>query len=199
MTTLFTINNKEIKDINTTILHTSDFNYLKDIQEYLNNNCAVITKENIAYLDCSPAILSIFNSEYLISKKDYTLIDKIKINILNNLNDNKKIYVFFNVLTYLDTNFKTILINYLKEKNKVIINYSTDIEETLLLDYLIVLQNNTIIMEGNYKEILKEEKILKKLGFNLPFILELSLGLKYYNLTNDLYYDNESLVNYLWK
>ena len=54
-------------------------------------------------------------------------------------------------------------------------------------------------MEGNYKEILKEEKILKKLGFNLPFILELSLGLKYYNLTNDLYYDNESLVNYLWK
>ena len=54
-------------------------------------------------------------------------------------------------------------------------------------------------MEGNTKDILKEEKIIKKLGFNMPFIIELSNGLKYYNIVDKLYYDNESLVNDLWK
>ena len=53
-------------------------------------------------------------------------------------------------------------------------------------------------MEGYKEDILKEEKILKKLGFNLPFIVELSNGLKYYGLVNKLYYDNESLVSDLW-
>ena len=88
---------------------------------------------------------------------------------------------------------------YLKENNKQIINYTTDIEETLLLEYLMVIQNNNIIMEGLKEDILKEEKILQKLGFNLPFIVELSLGLKYYNLVDNLYFNNESLVNSLWK
>ena len=37
-------------------------------------------------------------------------------------------------------------------------------------------------MEGNTKDILKEEKIIKKLGFSMPFIIELSNGLKYYNI-----------------
>ena len=199
MPKLLTINQKEIPTINTTILYTSNFNYIKDAQEYIVNDCTVITKDTLKDLTLSPTLFKKFNCEYLINKEDLTLIDKIKINILNSLESSNKIYVFFNVLTYLDYEFKTNIINYLKENNKQIINYTTDIEETLLLEYLMVIQNNNIIMEGLKEDILKEEKILQKLGFNLPFIVELSLGLKYYNLIDNLYFNNESLVNSLWK
>ncbi len=199
MPKLLTINQKEIPTINTTILYTSNFNYIKDAQEYIVNDCTVITKDTLKDLTLSPTLFKKFNCEYLINKEDLTLIDKIKINILNSLESSNKIYVFFNVLTYLDYEFKTNIINYLKENNKQIINYTTDIEETLLLEYLMVIQNNNIIMEGLKEDILKEEKILQKLGFNLPFIVELSLGLKYYNLVDNLYFNNESLVNSLWK
>ncbi len=199
MPKLFTINNKDIPEVNTMILYTSDFNYTLDAQEYILNNCIVLTKDTLENITLSPHILKDFNCEYLINKQDLTLIDKIKINIINSLTNSNKVYVFFNVLTYLDNEFKTNIIAYLKEHHKQIINYTTDIEETLLLDYLIVLQNNNIIMEGPKEEILKEEKNLKKLGFNLPFIVELSIGLKYYNLIDKIYFTNESLVAELWK
>jgi len=54
-------------------------------------------------------------------------------------------------------------------------------------------------MEGKKELVLQEEKILKKLGFNLPFIVELSNGLKYYGVIDKVYFNNEELVNVLWK
>ena len=54
-------------------------------------------------------------------------------------------------------------------------------------------------MEGLKEQVLQEEKILKKLGFHLPFIVELSNGLKYYGLVDKIYFKNEELVNALWK
>ena len=95
--------------------------------------------------------------------------------------------------------FEERLIRYLILNKKRIINYTTDIEETLLLDYLVVLHENKIIMEGKKELVLQEEKILKKLGFNLPFIVELSNGLKYYGVIDKVYFNNEELVNVLWK
>ena len=108
-------------------------------------------------------------------------------------------FVFMNVLTYLDKPFKEKLIRYLKLANKRIINYTTEIEETLFLDYITVIYDNKVIMEGLKEQVLQEEKILKKLGFHLPFIVELSNGLKYYGLVDKIYFKNEELVNALWK
>ena len=54
-------------------------------------------------------------------------------------------------------------------------------------------------MEGKKELVLQEEKILKKLGFNLPFIVELSNGLKLYKVIDKVYFNNEELVGELWK
>ena len=48
-------------------------------------------------------------------------------------------------------------------------------------------------------EVLKNEKLLKRLGFNMPFIIELSNLLNNYNLVNKIYLDKESLVKDVWK
>ncbi len=199
MEKLFQINNKDFNKVSTTVLYTSSYNYLDDAKEFIHHNIVVITKDQNANINNIPEyLLKSFNCLELLNKPNLTRIDNLKITILDNLNNKSDVYVFLNVLTYLDNEFKKRVINYLKEQNKIIINYTEDIEEALLLNYIIVIHDNKIIMEGYKEDILKEEKILKKLGFNLPFIVELSNGLKYYGLVNKLYYDNESLVSDLW-
>lgn len=200
MESLFKINNKEISKIDTTVLHTSNYNYNVDMTELINNDCEVITKFNKESITEIPLkTLDKYNCIDLITKKDLTYTDEIKINILKSLSSSKEIIVFYDILNYLDNKTKNQVIKELKASNKQIINYTTEIEETLMLDYVIVAHNNEVIMEGNTKDILKEEKILKKLGFNIPLIVELSSGLKYYGLVDKIYYDIESLVTYLWK
>ena len=200
MNELFNVNNKIIYNINTTILYTSSFNYTDDAIYYLNNNCVVITKDRgMEAFEIPNDIFELFHEEKLIHKKDLTKIDELKLKILASLNTNKTVFVFFDVLTYLDKEFKERLIRYLILNKKRIINYTTDIEETLLLDYLVVLHENKIIMEGKKGLVLQEEKILKKLGFNLPFIVELYNVLKYYGVIDKVYFNNEELVNVLWK
>lgn len=187
------------KDINTSILFTSEYNYNKTAIELINEDYIVIDKNGPINLnEISDEIFQEFNCEYLKERHELTKEDKIKISILTNLTNQPSTYVFLNILTYLDNLFKEKLLNYLKIHNHKIINYTSEIEETLLLEYLIVIHNNEIIMEGSTKKILEEEEILKKLGFNLPFIVELSNGLKYYKLVDKLYFNNESLVNDLW-
>ena len=200
MNKLLKINDTTIYDIDTTILTTSSFNYTNDAIYYINNNCVVITKNRTATnFDIPEDLYALFSLEELKNKKDLTEFDELKLKILSCLNSNNKIFVFMNVLTYLDSDFKEKVIRYLKLGSKRIINYTTDIEETLLLDYIVVIHENKIIMEGKKELVLKEEKILKKLGFHLPFVVELSNGLKYYGLVTKTYFNNKELVNDLWK
>lgn len=186
------INNK----YNTTILYSSNYNYNK---ESFKSNCTII-KNNSKYLkkDIPLNILEEFNCLSIFKKTNKTKIDKLKLTILNNLNNQSNTFIFLNVLTYLDNSFKEKLISYLKSNQKQIINYTNDIEETLLLDYLVIIYQNQIIIEGKTKSVLQEEKIIRKLGYNLPFIVELSSGLKYYNLVSHIYFNKESLVQELW-
>ena len=199
MQELYKLENKTIYDIDTTILYTSGFNYTNDAVSLINSNCVVITKDRRDANNIPNDFYGLFQVEELRNKKDLTKIDEIKLNILGNLNSDKKIFVFFNVLTYLDKDFVERIIRFLKLGKKRIINYTTEIEETLMLDYIIVIHDNKVIMEGKKELILKEDKILKKLGFKLPLIVELSSGLKLYGLVDKIYFNNKELVDVLWK
>ena len=200
MEILFKINNKDIPKINTTILHTSKSNYNVDMFEFINNNCEVIIKTSRTDINDIPLkILDSYNCLELAKKDELTNNDEIKINILKSLCSEKEVIVFYDILNYIDNELKDKLIKELIKQNKTIINYTTEIEETLYLDYLIIVHENKVIMEGQTKEVLNEEKIIKKLGFNMPLITELSSGLKYYGVVNKKYYDIESLVEDLWK
>lgn len=200
METLFKINNKDIPKINTTLLHTSKGNYNVDMLEFINNNCEVIVKTSRTDINDIPLkILDSYNCLELTDKKELTNTDEIKINILKSLCSEKEVIIFYDILNYVDNELEDKLIKELIKQDKTIINYTTEIEETLYLDYLIIVHENKVIMEGQTKEVLNEEKIIKKLGFNMPLITELSSGLKYYGVVNKKYYDIESLVEDLWK
>lgn len=93
---------------------------------------------------------------------------------------------------------KEKILQILRERNMHFINITSFIEEILYADYLYVYDGSNLVIEGKTMEVLKEEKILKRLGFSLPFVVDLSTQLKYYGITNEIYDDIEKLVIDLW-
>ena len=61
-----------------------------------------------------------------------------------------------------------------------------------------VYDNNNLVIEGKKETILKEEKLLKKLGYGLPFVVDLSTQLNYYGVFTKIYYEMDDLVGDLW-
>jgi hypothetical protein len=127
---------------------------------------------------------------------DYYVIDS---NFTYDILLEKKKVIFFRVLDNLKTEVIEKLFKFMKDNNISYINMTNNIELSLYSDYLIVYDDKNILIEGSTIEVLKNNKLLKRLGFNLPFIVDLSLLLKDYNLLNDIYLNKEDLVGALWK
>lgn len=86
-----------------------------------------------------------------------------------------------------------------KEWNMTIVMTTTKLEETLTSDYLYILNNGKIALEGKPLEVLKEDNVINKLGLNMPFMIDLSIKLKDYDLIKDTVLDMEGMVDLLWK
>lgn len=136
------------------------------------------------------------NRNILNNYQDYKVIDKSF--TYEELLSYKKV-IFFNVLSNLNDEDIKKLYEFLNVNNVLFINITNNMEEVLFTNYLIIYDDKKIIAEGNTIELLKNEKLFKRLGFKLPFIIELSILLKDYNLVNSIYLSKESLVGDLWK
>ena len=75
---------------------------------------------------------------------------------------------------------------------------STNLEDIIFTKKTYVLEQGEIVMSGDTLDILKEDVLLKKLGLSLPFMVNLSLMLEFYEILDDVYLDMEELVNRLW-
>lgn len=105
-------------------------------------------------------------------------------------------------LTLLDPLEKNRVLDILKDLNKnglTILNISHDIEDTLISDMIYVMNEGKIVLKGSKEEVYKEEKLLKSLGFKLPFMVELSNRLMFYDLIDHVIYDMKEMVDVLWK
>lgn len=92
----------------------------------------------------------------------------------------------------------SIIIDLFKKQQMNFIYITSDIEKSILSDKIIVFDNNEIVLNGLKEDVLKEEKILKRLGFGLPFVVDLSLQLNYYDILNKIYFDMSLLIGELW-
>ena len=136
------------------------------------------------------------NKKLLDNYKDYYLIDS-SFNIEDLLLKDK--IIFFNALNRFNEEKIKEILSTLKEHNIAYINVTNNIEEALFTSYLIVYDKEKILIEGSTMKVLQEEKLLKRIGLELPFMVELSLLLKDYDLVKQIYLDKESLVKDLWK
>lgn len=116
---------------------------------------------------------------------------------------NPKIIILDESMIMLDGYQKEIVLKLLKkinrEKKITIINFTNDIEQSTYGKTIALIDNKQIVLHKHLKEAFKEEKIFKKADIELPFMVQLSNKLKYYELTDDIILDMNKMVNQLWK
>ena len=93
---------------------------------------------------------------------------------------------------------RKLLFEFLSSQHILTFYVTNEIEDTIYFDYLIVLKNNNVAMEGKTMLVLKEEKLMKLLGFSIPFYVNLSKQLGYYGLSHKICYNKEDLEESLW-
>lgn len=196
---------------NTTIISTLDSDLLFLLNELRNkgyDHVSIYTAfstdtviKELGLFSESDALLNEFQCQNLKNKaiKDLSMDEKALIKLILELSKNKDCLVFFDVLTYLDKEQKEKIINYIKRKNITLINITSNEEEYLINEYMIVLNNKMVALEGETLLVLEHEKILKRLGFSIPFAIDISLQLKAYGLIDKVFTNYKELVGELWK
>ena len=149
------------------------------------------------------------NYVILTSNNDKTFISKFSmyqvLNIMEFENLKKalemfpsKRVVFNESLSILNSSEKKEIFKLLDKQNISYVNVTSNIEDALYGDYIIVYEDDLKVLEGNKEIVLKNEKLLKKTGFGVPFVVDLSINLMYYDVLDKVYFDMDSLLEDLW-
>mgnify|MGYP003307954256 FL=1 len=162
--------------------------------EHSNVNPKII-KEKLNELNDFFGINKLLNK----SLENLSVNDRTLIKILSYALMEPSYLAIDDLLIDLDTRTKILLLNYLNSKKIMLINVTSNLEDSLYTDYTLCLYNGINAIDGKTLDVLKNEKILKRLGFSLPFMLDLSIQLELYGLINKTYLNKEGLVKNLWK
>ena len=106
--------------------------------------------------------------------------------------------VFNEIWYYLSKEEKSELLEILKRRNVSFVNITSNVEDVIYSDYVIVYDDDKKILEGNKEMVLRNEKLLKRLGYGIPFVVDLSIQLNYYDIFDTVYYDMDKLTEVLW-
>ena len=109
------------------------------------------------------------------------------------------IIVFDNSFCYLDKKIKTKVFKYIKEiKRLTIVNFSSNPDDAYLSNEIAVLNKNIVYREA-IQYAFNSDKLYYSNGLDLPFMGDLCLKLKYYDIIDKTIFDRTELVNEIWK
>ncbi len=133
-----------------------------------------------------------------LSKKEIILIQ-----IALALAKRPKALLLDSIDSYLSEDEINKLFKFLKDyQNKytlAVINTTINLKESLLTDYLYVLHKGEVILEGEPLNVLQNDNILNRIGLEVPFMIDLSVKLRDYELISDIELDQDRMVDILWK
>lgn len=127
---------------------------------------------------------------------------KVLINLSLVLMEEPKLIILDDTLDILDNIQKDKVLRVLKsfyKRGTTIISITHNIENSLIGDDILLLADGKVQIYTKKEEFFEKEKELKKYGIQIPFIVDLSHKLKYYDMVNDTYFDMEKLVDEVWK
>lgn len=140
----------------------------------------------------------------LLKKNEKQLSTKeiVLIQIIIALLKKPKILLLDNLKEYLKEDTMKVISfikNYQKDKNLTIVIATIQLEEIIDSDYIYIIKDGKVELEGETRLILEKDNIINKIGLNLPFSIDLSVKLKDYNLLNEIKTDNLKIINDIWK
>ena len=113
-----------------------------------------------------------------------------------------KILILDDAFNNLDKETLPFMLKKLKKLNEeglTIINITSNLNTIYNSNLIYLLNDYKISLIGNLEETFNMDNYLRKIGLELPFIIDLSIKLKFYDLIDKIYYDLDSLEDNLWK
>ena len=154
------------------------------------------------------------NEEELIKKLKLTRYKKyqinkleekeiIKLQLLISLLNKPKVLFIDNLMNYFSSKevkeLNNVLKEYIKEYKTTIVITTIDLNNTIDADYLIIMNENKIVLEDEPLKVLEKDNVINKVSLDLPFMIDLSSKLRDYDLIKEIELDKERLINKLWK
>lgn len=139
----------------------------------------------------SKSFYTLTPKEIVLAQIFLSIIQKPKILLLDQLDNYISEEEFFNLIRLLREELFT---------NKItIVQTTTNLDYSIYCDYIYLIYQGMVVMEGSSKDILVRDNILNKIGLKVPFMYDLSVKLMDYNLLGDIELDKDRLVDQLWK
>jgi energy-coupling factor transport system ATP-binding protein len=114
---------------------------------------------------------------------------------------NSKVLIFDESTSMLDPQGREDIVSLIKqlknEGDKTIISITHDLNEAILADRIIIMKNGKVMESGTPNEILIQEELLKDCGLDIPLTVKLSQKLKEEQIIDQLYVNQEDLVDAL--
>ena len=85
------------------------------------------------------------------------------------------------------------------ETKVTIIMTTSNLNVSLESDYLIIIDEKQVLLEGNPLTIIEKDNVLNKIGLELPFMIDLSVKLRDYNVVEKVELDMDRMVDTIWK
>ena len=169
-------------------------NTLEDEFIYYNND-----EELINFLKKGLSLNRIIDKNYNNLSNQDKIIYQIAVSLVKKplilLLDNIGLYFTNKELIDLYDFFKEFINTY----GLTILSTTINLEESLLSDYLYIINNGNVALEGLPLEVIKKDNIINKLGLSIPFMVDLSVKLCDYELIDEIILDKERMVEKLWK
>lgn len=150
-------------------------------------------------------VSNLLGLDHLLKENPYALSggEKQKVALACALMLEPRILILDETFMMIDVKEKNKLLEILKEYNKkkrvTIISFTHNLDEAIYSDRLVVLNKGKLIVDGSLPEVFDEERVMRKIGLEVPFSVELSQKLRVYGLVNGIFLDLERLVDEVWK
>lgn len=132
----------------------------------------------------------------------YTIQEKIWMQILIAILKSNEIVVIDNIDYYFDSKEQKelyeLLIECKKRFKNTFIMTTTTLERAIDTDALYIIQNGEFVLHGDPITVLQRDNILNKAGLDVPFMLDLSVKLRDYELIKEIELEKEVLIDTLW-
>ena len=136
--------------------------------------------------------------------EDLSNYEKVKVQLASLVVNSPKLLLLDDPGLYLSSlekeDFMGIL-EQLRTTGITIVLSSSSLDEVIytINSTVYVLDNGSIVSSGSMLDVLSNDSLLNKVGLELPFMVDLSVKLEYYNLVNKITLSPLGLVESLWK
>lgn len=174
-------------------------------EKYVKDEIIIALEMNSSNMDSKDTILNkclaFFNIKSLLSLEVARLsrIEKYLLKVVCALLKNPKYLALDDILCEFDDKLRKNIFTWCKENGITIINVTSEMETVMDTQFLYCLYNGSIILSGEIPYVFEEEKIIRRLGYKLPFIVDMSIQLGCYDLVHGFYNNKEDLVKDVWK